>query len=73
MPLLLNVYHCFADASNNDKLSIDFPLLEVIPKNFHSEVLHRILRYIHGVLNVDKKKLIAQLSKKSRDETFEPN
>jgi hypothetical protein len=28
---------------------------------------------MHGTLNVDEKKLIAQLGEKSRDETFEPN
>ena len=28
---------------------------------------------MHGVLNVDEKKLIAQLGAKSRDETFESN
>ena len=42
-------------------------------KNFCIEPSHRILRHIHGVLNVDEKKLIAQLGKKSRDEPFEPN
>ena len=34
---------------------------------------HRILRYMHGALNVDKKKLIAQFGWKLRDERFEPN
>ena len=35
---------------------------------------HRILRYVHGTLNVDgKKKLIAQFGRKLRDEHFEPN
>jgi hypothetical protein len=28
---------------------------------------------MHGALNVDEKKLIAQLGEKSRDKTFEPN
>ena len=32
-----------------------------------------ILRYMHGILNVDEKKLIVQLGEKSRNETFEPN
>ena len=32
-----------------------------------------ILWHMHGVLNVDEKKLIVQLGEKSRDETFEPN
>ena len=34
---------------------------------------HRILRYVHGALNVDEKKLIAQFGWKLRDERFEPN
>ena len=34
---------------------------------------HRILRYMHGALNVDEKKLIAQFGGKLRDERFEPN
>ena len=34
---------------------------------------HRILRYVHGVLNVDEKKLITQFSRKLRDERFELN
>ena len=34
---------------------------------------HQILRYVHGVLNVDEKKLIAQFGGKLRDERFEPN
>ena len=29
--------------------------------------------HMHGVLNVDEKKLIAQFSAKSRDESFKPN
>ena len=45
----------------------------LVPKNFHPKVSHRILRHMHGVLNVDDKKLITQLGEKSRDETFEPN
>ena len=48
------------------RLSLDF-------KNFHPKVSHRILRHIHGVLNIDEKKLITQLGEKSRDETFKPN
>ena len=36
-------------------------------------LLHRILRYVHGALNVDEKKLIAQFGWKLRDERFEPN
>jgi len=31
------------------------------------------LRYVHGALNVDEKKLIAQFGWKSRDERFESN
>ena len=42
-------------------------------KNFHPKVSHRILRHMYGVLNVDEKKLIAQLGEKLRDERFEPN
>jgi len=34
---------------------------------------HRILRYVHGTLNIDEKKPIAQFSWKLRDERFEPN
>ena len=34
---------------------------------------HRILRYMHGALNVDEKKLITQFDGKLRDERFEPN
>ena len=34
---------------------------------------HQILRYVHGSLNVDEKKLIAQFGWKLRDERFEPN
>ena len=34
---------------------------------------YRILRYVHGVLNVDEKKLITQFGWKLRDEHFEPN
>jgi hypothetical protein len=29
--------------------------------------------HMHGVLNVDEKKLIAQFSGKSQDESFKPN
>ena len=31
-----------------------------ITKNFYPKILHRILRHMHGVLNIDEKKLIAQ-------------
>jgi hypothetical protein len=31
-----------------------------------------MLRHMQEALNVDEKKLITQLSEKSRDETFEP-
>jgi len=34
---------------------------------------HQILRYVHGALNVDEKKLIAQFGEKLRDERFKPN
>ena len=43
------------------------------PNFFVQYPSHRILQYMHGVLNVGEKKLIAQLDEKSRDETFEPN
>ena len=43
------------------------------PKIFAQYPSYRILRHMHGVLNVDGKKLIAQLGEKSRDETFKPN
>ena len=42
-------------------------------KKFAQYPLHQILRHMHEVLNIDEKKLIAQLGEKSRDETFEPN
>jgi hypothetical protein len=43
-------------------------------KTFHPKLSHRILRYIHGILNIDKiKKLIAQFACKLREERFEPN
>ena len=29
--------------------------------------------HMHGVQNIDEKKLIAQFSAKSRDESFKPN
>ena len=45
----------------------------LVRKNFHPKMLHRILRHMHGVLNVDEKKLITQLGEKSRDETFKHN
>ena len=35
------------------------------PKNFAQYPSHRILRHMHGVLNVDEKKLITQLAEKS--------
>jgi len=45
----------------------------LVPKIFCTVPSHRILRHMYEVLNVDEKKLIAQLSEKSRNETFEPN
>jgi len=42
-------------------------------KNFQLKMSHRILRHMHGSLNIDEKKLIAQLGEKSRDESFKPN
>ena len=32
----------------------------LVAKNFHLKLSHRILRHMHGVLNIDEKKLIAQ-------------
>jgi hypothetical protein len=32
-----------------------------------------MFRHMHEILNEDKKKLITQLSEKSRDESFKPN
>jgi hypothetical protein len=34
---------------------------------------HRMFRHMHGVLNVDEKKLIAQFGWKPRDKSFKPN
>ena len=45
----------------------------LVPKFFGFCPLHRIFGRMHGTLNIDEKKLIAQFGKKSRDETFEPN
>ena len=42
-------------------------------KNFAQYLSHQILWHMYEVLNVDEKKLITQLSGKSRDETFEAN
>ena len=54
----------------------DFSLC-LVREKFSQKVLqyssHQILRYMHGVLNVDEKKLIAQFGWKLRDERFEPN
>ena len=40
----------------------------LVLKNFHPKLSYRILRHMHGVLNIDEKKLIAQFGWKSRDE-----
>ena len=53
------------------KLCLLWPCL--VSKIFHSKVSHRILWHMYEVLNVDEKKLIAQLGEKSQDETFESN
>ena len=49
----------------------------LVCEKFSQKVLqypsYRILRYVHGALNVDEKKLIAQFGWKLRDERFEPN
>jgi hypothetical protein len=42
-------------------------------KNFQDSPSYRIFGHMHGALNVDKKKLITQFGRKSRDESFEPN
>ena len=39
----------------------------LVPKNFHPKLSHRILWYMHGVLNIDEKKLIAQFGWKNRE------
>ena len=44
-----------------------------IPKKCYSAYHIECLRPVHGVLNVDEKKLIAQFGGKLRDERFEPN
>ena len=43
------------------------------PKNCYSTCHIECLRPVHGALNVDEKKLIAQFGEKLRDERFEPN
>jgi len=43
------------------------------PKKCYSTYPIECLRPVHGVLNVDEKKLIAQFGGKLRDERFEPN
>ena len=49
-------------------------ILSACPKILKSTtVSHQILRYVYGVLNIDEKKLIAQLGWKLRDERFKPN
>jgi hypothetical protein len=45
----------------------------LVPKIFCLHPSYRMFRHIHGVLNVDEKKLIAQFLGKSRDESFKPN
>jgi hypothetical protein len=43
-------------------------------QKFSPKTSHQILRCMHRVLNVDEiKKLIAQFTVKSRDESFKPN
>jgi hypothetical protein len=43
-------------------------------QKFSPKTSHRILRHMHGALNVDEtKKLIAQFTVKSRDKSFKPN
>ena len=41
------------------------------PKNYYSIYHIECLRPVHGALNVDEKKLIAQFGGKLRDERFE--
>jgi hypothetical protein len=45
----------------------------LVSKFFSFCLSYRIFGRMYGALNVDEKKLIAQLSEKSSDETFEPN
>ena len=44
-----------------------------LPKSCYSTCHIECLQPVHGALNVDEKKLIAQFSGKLRDERFEPN
>ena len=43
------------------------------PKKYYSSYHIECLRPVHGVLNVDEKKLITQFDGKLRDERFEAN
>ena len=45
----------------------------LVSKKFGYCPSHRIFGRMHGALNIDEKKLISQLSEKSRDEIFESN
>ena len=44
-----------------------------LPKICYGTCYIECLRPVHGALNIDEKKLIAQLDEKLRDEHFEPN
>jgi len=42
-------------------VGVMFPFLPGLgTKNFHLKLSHQILRHMHGVLNIDEKKLITQ-------------
>ncbi len=43
----------------------------LVTKKFFPKTSHRIFGHMHGALNIEK--LIAQLGRKSRDESFESN
>jgi hypothetical protein len=45
----------------------------LVPKIFFLHPSHRIFGHMHGVLNIDEKKLIAHFSEKLRDESFKSN
>ena len=46
----------------------------MVPKNFPKSATVSIpSNHVHGALNVDEKKLIAQFGWKLRNERFEPN
>jgi hypothetical protein len=64
--------HTLALFSRIDRLNNPFRS-GLVPKIFYPKLSHRILRHMHGVLNIDEKKLIAQFGWKSRDKCFKTN